>query len=145
MPRIINGEIVPDNDPRINQPERPDQPPSASSFLDQLQEPVTVFGYTTSKQNVLLAIGGIGLFGGFQFAVVAAVICYFGSRTGTQTTQADPRTRSVQYATTQGTQTFTNNDNKKPNNPSPNGIPSSMMPQPPRKEFKKVGNITTLN
>jgi len=143
MPRIINGEIVPDNDPRINQAERPNQP-SSRSFLDQLQEPVTVFGYTTSKQNVLLLVGGIGLFGGFQLAVVAALIFYFGSRS-TQSTQSDPRARSVQYATTQGTQTFTNNDNKKPNTPSPNGVPSSMMPQPQRKDFKKVGNITTLN
>jgi len=64
MVRIINGEVVPDNDPRANNgpptanPGHPAPQPRTGdgqpSIWDQLNEQMTVFGYTTVRLGVIM-------------------------------------------------------------------------------------------
>eukprot|EP01125_Pyxidicula_operculata_P017814 TRINITY_DN6288_c3_g1_i1.p1 TRINITY_DN6288_c3_g1~~TRINITY_DN6288_c3_g1_i1.p1 ORF type:complete len:142 (-),score=22.08 TRINITY_DN6288_c3_g1_i1:172-597(-) len=140
MPKIINGEIVSDDDPRLKNPSsfntsttQNNQNFSPENIRQTLRTEVNVFGHTLTYQNLLIIFLLIVLFGGLQMGAMVAFGLYLATTYNNNPTNSSPNpgsTASTQYATTQGTQTFSNDDHKGSDKQS--GI-------------KKFGNIAKLD
>jgi len=168
MPRIVNGQIVPDGAPNPNPPQNNNNNQAGGGFMDSLSGEVIVFGRPVPKQ-VLLGIGvGLFLLGYQQIALVFCVIVYLGMSPNPQNNNNGPgvqQPRTPQYATTTGT--YSQDESAGPSaGPAPSGggggwfssllgpAPSqnSMRSQassqggiPQSRGVKKTGNIATLS
>jgi len=162
MPRIVNGEIVPDNYPTQNDGNRRQATPptNGAGIFETLNEQVVVFGTPLSKQ-ILIGIGvAVAFLGGVQFLLIYALIVYFGITYNPAPAPATPAARSTQYATTTGTHTYSNDENRNGGDNTGNSeggwLSSILGPAPSQNQmarqqpnfgsrtFKKDGNIVTL-